>query len=134
MIHLLLVLPVFFFLKPSAFFSLWGNLAIHHDFSTLLAPLAWFQVRNERFDAIHCQFGYLGNIGLILKKAGITTGPVISSFRGSDISSYHKRKPAVYRVLKRKGDLFFRFVLIQRQTCTTRIPEKSILYTILQSS
>lgn len=127
MIHLLLVLPVFFFLKPSAFFSLWGNLAIHHDFSTLLAPLAWFQVRNERFDAIHCQFGYLGNIGLILKKAGITTGPVISSFRGSDISSYYKRKPTVYRVLKRKGDLFFP-VCAEFRDRLVRLgfPEKSI--------
>ena len=51
------------FFKPSAFF-LCGNLAIHHD-SALLAPLAWFYVRNEQFDAIHCQFGYLSNIGLI---------------------------------------------------------------------
>lgn len=105
-IRLIFVLPFFLIMRPAAFFSLWSSLAVHHDFSTLLVPLAWFPVRNEHFDAIHCQFGYLGNMGLVLRKAGLVTGPVISSFRGSDISSYLRRKPAVYDLLKETGDLF----------------------------
>ncbi len=105
-IRWLCILPFFLISRPAAFFTLLSSLFVHHDFSTLFVPLVWFPVRKDQFDAIHCQFGYLGNMGLVLRKTGIVKGPVISSFRGSDISSYLRRKPAVYELLKKKGDLF----------------------------
>ncbi len=105
-ISMLFIVPLFIIQRPASFVSLCIQCTMHHDFSVLLAPLAWYRVRKERFDVIHCQFGYLGNIGLVLQKAGLITGPIVSSFRGSDISSYLARKPSVYRVLKHRGDLF----------------------------
>ena len=106
MLQFFTVLPVFIIRKPRAFATLCSHLCAHHDFTVFLTPLAWFSLRKYNYDAIHCQFGYLGNIGMLLKKTGIITGPVITSFRGSDISSYFQRKPQVYNVLKNNGDMF----------------------------
>jgi len=99
-------IPLFTFCKPLSSFHLFTSLLAHKDYSILLAPLAWFSAGDKRFEIIHCQFGYLGNIGMVLKHTGLVSGPLISSFRGSDISSYLLRKPSVYTILKETGDLF----------------------------
>ena len=58
------------------------------------------------FDIVHCQFGSAANMGLILRRAGVVSCPLVVSFRGSDITSYLRRKPRVYRLLKEEGALF----------------------------
>jgi colanic acid/amylovoran biosynthesis glycosyltransferase len=59
------------------------------------------------YDIIHCHFGPLGRLGIILKDVGVVHGQIITTFRGYDISSYVGRKgDYVYDLLFEKGDLF----------------------------
>lgn len=59
------------------------------------------------YDIVHCQFGPLGQLGLILKDLGVFHGKLVTSFRGYDISSYVRSYGSgVYRELFRRGDLF----------------------------
>jgi len=59
------------------------------------------------YDIIHCQFGNLGELGLLLKDAGLFGGKLITSFRGYDISSYVRSYGGdIYNDLFRRGDLF----------------------------
>ena len=59
------------------------------------------------YDIIHCQFGMLGNLGLLLKDTGVLRSKLVTSFLGYDISSYLKRRGQnVYRNLFDRGDLF----------------------------
>ena len=59
------------------------------------------------YDIVHCQFGNLGALGLLLKDTGLFHGKLITSFRGYDISSYVKSYGNdVYSDLFRLGDLF----------------------------
>ncbi len=58
------------------------------------------------FNLIHCEFGSLGAAGLLLKDFGFVRGPVATSFRGADISSYLARQPRAFDLLKQRGDLF----------------------------
>jgi len=63
--------------------------------------------RRGRIDVVHCQFGTAANMGLLLRAVRATPGArVITSFRGSDISSNLRRKPRLYRDLIRDGDYF----------------------------
>ena len=59
------------------------------------------------YDILHCQFGPLGQLGLLLKDVGIFHGKLVTSFRGYDISSYVcANGPGIYTELFRRGDLF----------------------------
>jgi colanic acid/amylovoran biosynthesis glycosyltransferase len=59
------------------------------------------------YDIVHCQFGPLGYTGLLLRDAAVFQGNVVTSFRGSDISSYISlRGRRVYDDLFARGDLF----------------------------
>jgi colanic acid/amylovoran biosynthesis glycosyltransferase len=59
------------------------------------------------YDIVHCQFGTLGHLGLLLKETGLVRGKLVTSFRGYDISYYiNAHGSQVYRLLFRKGDLF----------------------------
>jgi colanic acid/amylovoran biosynthesis glycosyltransferase len=59
------------------------------------------------YDIIHCQFGNLGELGLLLKDTGVFNGKLITSFRGYDISSYHKSHgDDIYSDLFTRGDVF----------------------------
>ena len=59
------------------------------------------------YDIVHCQFGTLGNLGILLKDTGLLRGKLVTSFRGYDISSYTQRHGEhIYRDLFSKGDLF----------------------------
>ena len=67
------------------------------DVISLLGPI----------DVIHCQFGTAGNMGLLLRAVRAAQGAkVITSLRGSDISSVLRRKPRLYTELIREGDYF----------------------------
>jgi colanic acid/amylovoran biosynthesis glycosyltransferase len=59
------------------------------------------------YDIVHCQFGSLGHLGLLLKGTGLVRGKLVVSFRGYDVSSCTKvRGSHIYGELFRKGDLF----------------------------
>jgi colanic acid/amylovoran biosynthesis glycosyltransferase len=59
------------------------------------------------YDIVHCQFGTLGNLGLLLKDTGVLHGKLITSFRGYDISYFTKvHGEHIYHDLLSRGDLF----------------------------
>ena len=67
---------------------------------------AFSRLDTDVFDVTHAEFGPLGNMALALKACGIRTGPVCTSFRGADISSYIRRHPRAYALLARRGEMF----------------------------
>jgi colanic acid/amylovoran biosynthesis glycosyltransferase len=59
------------------------------------------------YDIVHCHFGPLGYLGIILKAVGAVHGQIVTTFRGYDISSYIKRNGEhTYDMLFEKGNLF----------------------------
>ena len=59
------------------------------------------------YDIIHCQFGNLGELGLLLKDTGLFRGKLVTSFRGYDISSWVRSNGHdIYWDLFQRGDLF----------------------------
>jgi colanic acid/amylovoran biosynthesis glycosyltransferase len=78
----------------------------HHDFAALQVLSKATALAKRPFEVVHCEFGPLGNAALVLRICGAITGPILTSFRGSDISTYPKRKPRVYALLKKKGTAF----------------------------
>jgi colanic acid/amylovoran biosynthesis glycosyltransferase len=59
------------------------------------------------YDILHCQFGPIGEFGLLLRDTGVFHGKIVTSFRGFDISSYVKEQgDNTYEDLFRRGDLF----------------------------
>jgi len=63
-------------------------------------------IGREGYGAFLCQFGPLGNIGLLLNLLNGSRAKVAVMFRGSDLTSYERRHPAVYRLLFRQADVF----------------------------
>lgn len=62
---------------------------------------------NGSYDIIHCQFGTLGPMGLVLRDTGILQGKLVTTFRGIDISSYvQEQGEDVYDKLFQEGDFF----------------------------
>lgn len=62
---------------------------------------------NGSYDIIHCQFGTLGPMGLVLRNTGILQGKLVTTFRGIDISSYvQEQGEDVYEQLFQEGDFF----------------------------
>jgi colanic acid/amylovoran biosynthesis glycosyltransferase len=59
------------------------------------------------YDIVHCHFGPIGNLGIVLKAVGAIQGQIVTTFRGYDISSYvEKNGKHIYETLFEKGDLF----------------------------
>ena len=59
------------------------------------------------YDIVHCQFGNLGDLGILLKDTGFFCGKLVTSFRGYDISLYvESHGHRVYDNLFKRGDLF----------------------------
>jgi colanic acid/amylovoran biosynthesis glycosyltransferase len=59
------------------------------------------------YHIVHCQFGPLGELGLLLRDLGIFKGRLITSFRGYDISSYLTAHGyQTYSELFVRGDVF----------------------------
>lgn len=66
-----------------------------------------FFLRNKQYDIIHCQFGQLGLIVILLARMLGIRSKFITSFRGYDISEYVKKfGKDIYNKLFDKGDLF----------------------------
>jgi colanic acid/amylovoran biosynthesis glycosyltransferase len=59
------------------------------------------------YDAIHCHFGPSGFKGALLRELGVLQGKLITTFHGSDITTYLKEKgDRAYDPLFQVGDLF----------------------------
>lgn len=59
------------------------------------------------YDIVHCHYGMLGDIGVLLRDMGARTGPIVTTFHGFDITTYlQERGDGCYRSLFEKGDLF----------------------------
>src|SRR5918996_1918849 len=59
------------------------------------------------YDIVHCHFGPIGYLAVMLKAVGAIRGQIITTFRGYDISSYVKRRgDHTYDILFNKGNLF----------------------------
>jgi colanic acid/amylovoran biosynthesis glycosyltransferase len=59
------------------------------------------------YDIVQCHFGPSGLLGIILKAAGAVHGQIVTTFHGSDISSYiHKNGEHIYDSLFEAGNLF----------------------------
>lgn len=91
---------------PTQFFRVLAQVLVHHDWAVLQAFAASKRLAGEVYDLTHAEFGPLGNLALALGACGIGTGPVSTSFRGSDISSYLGRHPHAYKLLAQRGELF----------------------------
>jgi colanic acid/amylovoran biosynthesis glycosyltransferase len=62
---------------------------------------------NSHFDIIHCQFGFFGLQALQLRNAGLIKGPLVTTFRGGDISRFVQQEGEdVYDELFRHGEYF----------------------------
>ena len=84
-------------------FSKFGRGAI---FLQMLNQIVPFLDRGP-YDIVHCQFGPLGQLGLLLRDTGVCGGEIVTSFRGYDISSYVKLYgDHIYDDLFSRGDLF----------------------------
>jgi colanic acid/amylovoran biosynthesis glycosyltransferase len=59
------------------------------------------------YDIVHCHFGPLGNLAIILKAIGAVQGQIVTTFRGYDISSYIRQEGEhIYDTLFQRGELF----------------------------
>jgi colanic acid/amylovoran biosynthesis glycosyltransferase len=76
-------------------------------FLNIFYDLLPFIQATEDFDVIHCQFGNIGEKGVFLKQVGATNAPLITSFRGHDLTHQVQANGRdMYRGLFRRGDLF----------------------------
>lgn len=59
------------------------------------------------YDIIHAQFGYSGTVALQHRQLGMIEGPILTAFRGYDLTGFYRLKgPHYYDALKAEGDLF----------------------------
>jgi colanic acid/amylovoran biosynthesis glycosyltransferase len=59
------------------------------------------------YDIVHCHFGLNGDLGVLLRDAGVIDAKVITTFYGYDVSWYpNSRGQNVYEDLFTRGDLF----------------------------
>ena len=71
----------------------------------LLVGMECFLDNNE-FDILHCQFGSVAPAVLTMKKLGVLSGALVSSYRGFDITEYPIKNPGCYAELFADGDAF----------------------------
>ncbi len=77
------------------------------DFSALQGLLAARSLAVQGpFDVMHCQFGSIANMAVMLERAGIVRAPIVTSFRGSDLTSYVRCLPRAFRLLASSGARF----------------------------
>ena len=84
---------------------------LRHARNTHRGPLglAWAAVpflNNRHYDLVHCQWGHFGLMAVTLRTAGIFRCPIVTSFRGYDISAIVDRKHIDYAPLFASGDAF----------------------------
>ncbi len=82
---------------------------------------------HEDFDVLHCQFGHLGIDVADLRRCGVLSGSVITSFRGADATRIASRKPEKFRTLFATGDRFLAVSFsIRDQLIELGCPERKI--------
>jgi colanic acid/amylovoran biosynthesis glycosyltransferase len=75
--------------------------------ASLSLPIAVLPFMEKCYDILHCHFGPNGDFGIFLRKIGATSGKVVTTFHGSDISRYIKTGGShAYESLFRRGELF----------------------------
>lgn len=84
---------------------------LRHARNTHRGPLglAWAAVpflNNRQYDLVHCQWGHFGLMAVTLRTAGIFRCPIVTSFRGYDISAIVDKKHIDYTPLFASGDAF----------------------------
>ncbi|HWP58305.1 MAG TPA: glycosyltransferase [Candidatus Acidoferrales bacterium] len=80
-----------------------GKSAISLGVAHAIAPFA----DKGPYDVVHCQFGPIGHLGVLLKQTGLLRGKLVTSFLGYDVSSYPMHHgPRVYENLFAQGDIF----------------------------
>lgn len=77
----------------------------HPSSLRLLCDSVPFRAYNE-YGIVHCQYGPLGASAVRLREVGVFDAPIVTSFRGTDLTREIKRNPSTYRELFEKGDLF----------------------------
>lgn len=66
-----------------------------------------FLQSSKKYDIVHCHFGPNGLIAIDLKMIGAIDSKVVTTFHGSDITQYIKRKGEnIYARLFKNGDIF----------------------------
>ena len=95
--------------KPVVLWSLFKFRTLAHDvtFSDKLALARYLLAPSNQFDLIHCHFGPNGNLAALMKRIGVFSGKVVTTFHGYDITQYLKGNGnRVYDSLFQVGDLF----------------------------
>ncbi|MEX2541110.1 MAG: glycosyltransferase [Trueperaceae bacterium] len=84
------------------------NPRLHRDEALSLVQLytALSFMPQRRYDVVHCQFGKLGPTLLPLIAARGYREPLVTSFRGADLTRLATLHPGIYRELFRRGNLF----------------------------
>lgn len=63
--------------------------------------------QKQPYDIIHCHFGYNGLVGAILRDIGAIQGKVITTFHGTDVTTYLKKEgEQAYDLLFQYGNIF----------------------------
>jgi colanic acid/amylovoran biosynthesis glycosyltransferase len=63
--------------------------------------------QKQPYDIIHCHFGYNGLVGAILRDIGTIQGKVITTFHGTDVTTYLKKEgEQAYDLLFQYGNIF----------------------------
>ena len=63
-------------------------------------------LNNRHYDLVHCQWGHFGLMAVALRTAGIFRCPIVTSFRGYDVSGIVDKKHIDYAPLFASGDAF----------------------------
>lgn len=95
----------------------------HDNPSTILKALNFFKYGKRAFslellymtfvfrgkgsyDIIHCHFGHIGKLGMLLKNIGAIKGKILVSFYGFDVNRSVKKNQSFYKEIFDKGYLF----------------------------
>jgi colanic acid/amylovoran biosynthesis glycosyltransferase len=128
--------------KPMAVLSSLNILKFGNDAASLqlLFQIAPF-LSKDPYDIIQCHFGPSGILAITLKSVGAIHGQIVTTFHGTDITSYiHKKGEHIYDDLFKEGRLFLcvseqmketliklgcdeRKVVVHRCGVTTRRPD-----------
>ena len=65
------------------------------------------QHHKQSYEMIHCHLGYNGLIGVMLRDIGAIQGKVITTFHGTDVTTYVKNQgEQAYDLLFQLGNIF----------------------------
>ena len=77
-------------------------------------------IRKGPYDIVHCHFGQIGTLGILLRKLGVTKGKIVTTFYGYDLTSYlNINGKDVYKKLLVEADIllpicnYFKEILIE---------------------